>query len=67
MKEFVSVTMVLMETGEKKSSYHSKGCQEEKRLIKNMNLIDIYYRVKFELIRRAQDQKKMSQPQKFTF
>ena len=41
MKEFVSITMVLMETGGKKSSYHSKGCQEEKRLIKNMNLIDI--------------------------
>ena len=37
MKEFVSLTMVAMKTGETNfSSYHKNGFSEEKCLIKNL-------------------------------
>ena len=48
-KEFVSQTIVAMETGKRLFfSYYSNGFQEGKCFIKNMNFIDTYYRWKIE-------------------
>ena len=47
IKEFISLSMIAIEIGKRQFlSYYSNGSYEEKRFIKNLNLIDLTYHCK---------------------